>query len=209
MTTYYLIHNDNLVGTIEADTPGFVALGLLRTTEAMSLMDSRHVDNLMTNLSLTPAEALAALGIVDTRASAIKALLVAPQIVSLQTVVDGPAYKLADVGAYSIYQVDAAQANLLAIHNELYAMSPASTLGLLAVVSVFGTSFYPSAVRTAIGQTAAQAIARRDRIAAYLESIGKTNTTALRAATDEGAQIAGIATALGVDMSAVWAAMVE
>ncbi len=207
MPQYYLIKIDNLLGVIEGDNPGVIALPLLRTTDSMSLLNVTHAQNLMTNLNLTAVQALAALGLSDQRASLIKTVFVAPQIVSLQTPIEGPTYKLADIGAYALYQVDSGQANQLALHTELWAMTPAQTLGMLAVVSVFGTSFYVSAMRTAVGLTAGQALTRRDRIATYLDSLGK-NSTALRAAVNENTQLFGIASALGVTPAQVWAGMV-
>lgn len=207
MSRYFLIVNDSLVGEIDGDNPGVIALPLLRTTDSMSLINQIHISNLMTNLNLTPVQVMAALGITDQRALLIKTLFIAPQIVSLNTRIDGPAYKITDIGAYSIYQVDSNQANLLELHAELWARTPVQTLGMLAVVQTFGTSFYTTAMRTAVGMTAAQALTRRNLIATYLESLGKS-ATALRAATDENMQVAGIATALGVTMAQVWAAMV-
>ena len=207
MPQYYLIKNDNLMGVIDGDSPGVIALPLLRTTDGMSLINVQHANNLMNNLNLTGAQALAALGLVDQRAALIKTTFVAPQIVSLHTNIEGPTYKLCDIGAYAIYQVDSNQVNLLALHQELWAMAPLQTLGMLAVVQVFGTSFYPTAMRTAVGMTAAQALARRNRIADYLDSLGK-NTTELRAATTEHTQMLGIVHALGFTTAQMWAAMV-
>jgi hypothetical protein len=208
MTRYYLIRNDNLVGNIDADAGDVVALPLFHSGEAMSLMNEQHALNLMANLSLTAPQVLAAMGLNDRRADLIKTVFVSPQIVSLTTVIDGPVYHLVDIGAYSLWQVDSNQANLIALHNELWAMAPTLTLGMLAVVQTFGTSFFQSAMRTAVGMTVAQALARRDRIATYLESLGK-NATALRAATNEHTQMAGIVTALGYTMTQLWTAMVE
>jgi len=90
------------------------------------------------------------------------------------------------------------------LHTALYGRAPAQTLGLLAVVQTFGTVFYPSAMRTATGMTAAEALARRNRVATYLESLGFTNTAALRAATTEHTQILGVATALGYTVAQLW-----
>ena len=207
MTRYFIIRNDNLVGTIDADAGDVVALPLFRSGEAMSLMNEQHALNLMANLSLTAPQVLAAMGLSDQRADIVKTVFVSPQIVTLTTVIDGPVYHLVDIGAYSLWQVDAKAANLIALHTELWAKAPASTLGMLAVVQSFGTSFFPSAMRTAVGMTVAQALARRDRIATYLESLGK-DATALRAATNEHTQMAGIVTALGYTMAQLWAAMV-
>lgn len=138
-------------------------------------------------------------------ATTIKAVVVGPDI-STQTPWD--VRRLVGIGpSYALYQVDATVEELLDIHVLLWAMTPAQTLGLLAVVQVFGTSFYPSAVRTATGMTLTQAVQRRDRIAAYLESLGYTNTAALRAATDEHQQMLGIVTALGYTAAQMWGAM--
>lgn len=206
MPKYYLIFNNNLVGEIDGDSPALIALPLLRSTDSMSLINQTHVTNLMTNLSLTAAQVLAALGLSDMRAALISTIFVAPQIVSLNTPIAGPAAKLIDIGAYSLYQVKSNQANLLALHAELWAMTPTQTLGMLAVVNVFGTSFYTTAMRTAVGMTAPQALTRRNLIATYLDGLGK-NTTALRAATDENTQMVAIVTALGYTMPQLWAAM--
>ena len=207
MTRYFIIRNDNLVGTIDADAGDVVALPLFRSGEAMSLMNEQHALNLMANLSLTAPQVLAAMGLSDQRADIVKTVFVSPQIVTLTTVIDGPVYHLVDIGAYSLWQVDAKAANLIALHTELWAKAPASTLGMLAVVQSFGTSFFPSAMRTAVGMTVAQALARRDRIATYLESLGKDATT-LRAATNEHTQMSGIVTALGYTMTQLWGKMV-
>lgn len=209
MTTYYLISNSNLLAILDTTLADVVALPLLRTADGMSLLNKVHADNLMTNLDLTAAQALAALGLTDERASLINTVFLATRgVVGLQTRIDGPAYHMVDVGAYSLWNVHSNQANLLALHAELWAMAPVQTLGLLAVVQVFGTSFAVSAARTATGMTAAQALARRDRVAAYLESIGQTNTAALRAATTENTQMLAIVAALGYSTAQLWDAMV-
>ncbi len=207
MTTYYLINNNSLMAILDTTLGDVVALPLLRSADGMSLLNKQHADNLMTNLNLTAAQALAALGLSDQRASLIKTVFLTSAVVSLQTRVDGPAYKLVDVGAYALYQVDSNAANLLALHNELWAKTPIQTLGLLAVVQVFGTSFTLSSARTATGQTVDQALTRRNLVATYLESLGKT-TTALRAATDENTQMAGIVVAMGYTTAQLWGKMV-
>ena len=207
MTRLYLIKNDSLLAVIDSGVADVVALPLFRADDDMSLLNERHATNLMTNLSLTAAQALAALGVSDQRASLISTVFVTTQIVSLETTVEGAAYKICDIGGYALYQVLSNQSNLLALHTELWAKVPTLTLGMLAVVQTFGTSFFPSAMRTAVGMTVAQAIARRDRIAAYLESLGK-DATALRAATNEHTQMVGIVTALGYTMTQLWGKMV-
>lgn len=138
-------------------------------------------------------------------ATIIKAIVVGPDI---STATPWDVRRLIGVGQdYALYQVDATVEEMLDLHALLWAMTPAQTLGALAVVQVFGTSFYASAVRTATGMTLQQAAQRRDRIAAYLESLGYTNTAALRAAVDENAQMLGIVTALGYTAAQMWGAM--
>jgi len=61
-------------------------------------------------------------------------------------------------------------------------------------------------VRHHTGMSGAEALARRDRIAAYLDGLGM-DTTELRAATDEQAQMVGIVHALGYEMSQLWHVM--
>lgn len=205
MTKYYLIRGSQLIGTI--DTIGdVIALPLFGGGDPMSLLNETHALNLMSNLSLTAAQALAALGLADLRASMIKTIFVAPNPVSID--VSGiAAYHLINVGPYALWQCDGQQDDLLRLHTALWAMAPAQTLGLLAVVQTFGTAFYPSAMRTATGMTTAEALNRRNRIATYLESLGFT-TTALRAATTEHTQMLGIATALGATAAQLWGKMV-
>jgi hypothetical protein len=207
MPRYYLIKNDNLLGVIDTELGDVVALPLLRSGDDMSLLNERHATNLMANLGLTPAQALAALGLADQRAASIKTVFLTSPMVSLSTRLDGPAYKLVDLGSYALYQVDSNADNLLALHQELWAKAPTKTLGLLAVVKTFGVSFQDSAARTATGMTVTEALARRDRIATYLEALGKTTTT-LRAATTEDAQMRGIVEALGYTMAQLWTKMV-
>ena len=52
----------------------------------------------------------------------------------------------------------------------------------------------------------AEALARRDRIADYLDDLGM-DTTELRAAMDEQAQMVGIVHALSYEMSQLWHVM--
>ena len=176
----------------------------------MSLMNEVHAQNLMGNLSLTAAEALAAMGISDLRTSMLSSVFIASAVSLNGLDVTGlSGYRLVDISsAYSLWQVCGQQDDLLALHTQLWAMAPTEALGLLAVVRVYGATFYEAAVRTAVGMTGVQAIARRDKIAAYLESLGHTNTAALRAATNEGEQVVGIAEALGYTEAQLWAAMV-
>ena len=55
--------------------------------------------------------------------------------------------------------------------------------------------------------TVQQALARRDRIATYLESLGYSNTAALRAAADEHTQMLGVVDALGYTEAQLWNTM--
>jgi len=208
MATYYLIRGTQIVATVET-TAGLVCMPILGGGDAMSLINQAHAQNLMSNLDLSASEALAALGVADLREDMIQTIFVGPQPSSAEAVRGIVAYHLIDVGDYALWQCDGQQSDLLALHNTLYAMAPASTFGLLAVVQTFGTLFFPSAVRTATGMTVQQALARRNRIADYLESLGYADTAALRAATNEHAQIFGIVTALGHTAEQLWAVMTE
>ena len=210
MTTYYLIRGDQIISTIEANPGDRVAIPPLGGGDAMSLLNEQHAQNLMANLSLTPTEALAALGIADLRDSVQKSVFVTSEaaVLDIDTANVAP-YHLVDVDdTYSLWQVDGQQEDVLALHDALWQKSPAQTLGALAVVQEFGTSFYDAAVRTATGMTAQEALDRRDRIANYLESLGYTETANLRAATDEHAQMVGIVQALGYTEEQLWQAMV-
>ena len=212
MATYYLIHNDQLINEFDMDDTAVtgLSLSLLGGGETISLMNAQHAQNLMTNLSLTPAEALAALGIVDMRSSVVKTVFVGPDPAGSSHIVGGlVAYPLITIGDYGLWQVDGIPDDLLRLHALLWQMEPAQTIGMLAVVQVFGDRFYDSAVRTYAGMTIAQVLARRDQIAAYLESLGHTNTAALRTATTEDAQMVGIVTALGYTEAQMWEAMVD
>ena len=206
MTKYYLIRGEQIISSIDSDGGDVIALPLLGGGDAMSLLNEGHAHNLMANLGLTAAEALAALGVADLRDTMLKSVFVGCNPVSLSAGM--AAYHLIDVGDYTLWQVDGQQADLLALHTRLWDMAPIATLGMLAVVRSFGSLFYVSAMRTATGMTAGQALARRDRVADYLESLGYSDTAALRAATDEHAQMLGIATALGATEAQLWAAMV-
>jgi hypothetical protein len=210
MTNYYLIRGDQIISTIDSDGGDVLALPLLCGGDAMSVMNEQHAQNLMDNLSLSPAEALAALGIADLRDSMIRTVTLGPNPASVSGSITGiAAYHLIDVGDYEIWQCDGQQDDLLSLHAELWQMSPEQSLGLLAVVQAFGAAFHAAAVRTATGMTTQQALARRDRIASYLESLGHTDTAALRAATDEHTQMVGVVTALGYTEQQLWSAMVE
>jgi len=208
MATFYLIRGNQIVAELEADSTDVIGLSLplFGGGDAVSMLNAAHAQALMNNLGLSAAGALAALGLVDLRSTMLKSIVVG----SDPTSVNAPgviAYRLIDIGDYSIWQCDGQQDDLLALHYEMWAKAPEQVLGLLAVVQTFGEQFYTTAVRSATGMTATQALARRDRIASYLESLGYSNTTALRAATDEHAQMVGIAAALGYTEAQLWGAI--
>jgi len=203
---YYLIRGDQVVATIE-DGGNVICLPRLGGGDPLSLLNEQHALNLMRNLNLTAAQALAALGLADLRTSMLKTVFVAPNPVSVDVAGIIP-YHLLDIGAFSLWQCDGQQDDLLRIHNALWTRAPTGTLGLLAVVQTFGNAFYPSAVRTATGMSVQQALARRDRVASYLESQGFGNTAALRTATNEHDQMLGIVTALGYTAAQLWGKMV-
>ena len=206
MTISYLIRDNALVANIETSEGDITALPLI-SSGVMSLMNETHVQNMMANLGLTAAQAMAALGIVDHRGATRKSIVIGPDVSGGYP---WPVYKLINISDdFALYEVDADDDGLLSLHATLWAISPVESLGLLAVVETFGVSFYDSLVRTATGMTIAQALARRDRVATYLESQGYGNTTALRAATTEGAQVLGVVTALGHTEAQMWEAMVD
>ena len=135
------------------------------------------------------------------------ALFLAPQNISGIEKPAGDWKKLVNVGAYAIWAgigVEAEQG--IELHQTLWGMTPTQTLGALAVVQTRGTDFYDHRVQTATGMTTAQALARRNRIANYLDSPGK-NTTALRAATTEHQMVVAIVESLGYTMSQFWGAL--
>ena len=66
--------------------------------------------------------------------------------------------------------------------------------------------FLPAAVRHHTGMSVAEALARRDRIADYMDGLGM-DTTELQAATDEQAQMVGVVHALSYEMSQLWHVM--
>ncbi len=116
----------------------------------------------------------------------------------------GEYWKLVDMGNHSsLWAVDAPASVLLDLHEELWAISPAGTFGVLAVASAQGNWFLPKAVRHHTGMSSAEALTRRDAIADYLDGLGK-DTTELRAALDEQEQMEGIVAALGYTMSQLW-----
>lgn len=135
-------------------------------------------------------------------------IALAPLDVSgLKTEIVGEYKKLVRVGDYNLWRANAPVETLVSLHEELWAMAPTETLGILAAVGKLGESFLPWAVVNNTTMTQREAAARRDRIATYLEGLGYEDTQDLKAASDEHELIAGIATALGYAMSQVWAAM--
>ena len=211
MATFYLIRGSQIVTELEADPTDVIGLSLplFGGGDAVSLLNEQHAQALMTSQGWTAQQALDALGLVDLRSTMLKSVFVGPDPTGHSHIASGIiAYRMIGIGDYAIWQCDGQRDDLAVLHWRLWQMAPASTLGLLAVVQAFGSAFYPAAVRTATGMTVQQALARRDRIATYLESLGYSNTAALRAATDEHAQIVGIAAALGYTVQQLWAAMV-
>jgi len=145
----------------------------------------------------------------DWMATRFETLFLAPQDVSGIEKPEGGEYrKLIDIGpsaALWVAKSHEAEA-LLSVHDQLWALDPAGTFGLLAAVKESGESFYDKRVRIATGMTVQEALARRNRIANYLDTLGK-DTTALRAAMTEDAQVIAIVEALGFTEQALWNAM--
>ena len=135
-------------------------------------------------------------------------VVLAPQDVGgITAPMHGEYWKLVDVGEHaSLWCVDAPASVLLALHQELWAMNPTGTFGVLAVASARSNVFLPAAVRHHAGMSGVEALARRDRIADYMDGLGM-DTTDLRAAMDEQAQMVGIVHALGYEVSQLWTAM--
>lgn len=205
MTVYYLIRNNQIVTTIEADIADRVVFPVFGGGDAMSLLNKLHADNLMANLSLTAEQALDALGISDLRASEQKTIFIARSVQA--SGVGLAVYKLIEIGEYAVFQVNGQAEDLLSAHDYLWTQEPAQTLGMLAVVNVFGASFYDAAVRSATGMTNLQAAARRDRLVTFLNSQGFANTATLAAATTEHQLIVGLVEALGYTITQLWGAM--
>jgi len=139
-----------------------------------------------------------------------RVLALAPQKVGdFPIAVRGDAWKLIDIGAHAaLWEIWSDELNLMQIHTVLYeTMVPADSWGLLGVVLVYGSTFYDSAVMDAFDHPAAELLARRDRIADYMEAQGYTSTGILRGATTEHRQIVGIVSALGYTMPQLWGAM--
>ena len=207
MAIYYLIRGNQVVTTIDTEVSGLVAFPRFGGGDAMSLINQEHATNLMSNLSLTKQQALDALGLGDITEGQIRTLFIARNPQSGYGAI--APYKLIDIGEYALWQCNGQQEDLLSVHGVLWGLPPIETLGLLAVVNSFGSTFYNSAVRTAMGMTIAQALARRDKIADFLEGQGYSNTATLRVATTEHDQIAGIVMALGYTMAQLWNAMFD
>ena len=139
--------------------------------------------------------------------SEFRVLVLAPQDVGdFPITVNGQAWKLTNIGDdAALWEVFSDETNLIQIHTVLYStMTPAESWGLLAVVQTYGSAFYPLAVMDTFDHPASELLARRDRIASYMESEGYANTATLRAATDEHEQIEGIVSVLGFNMAALW-----
>ena len=135
-------------------------------------------------------------------------VVLAPQDVSgITAPMPANYWKLIDVGEHaSLWAVDAPPNVLLALHTELWAMTPAGTFGVLGVASARANTFLPAAVRHHTEMSGAEALARRNRIADYLDGLG-CDTTELRAATDEQSQMVGIVHALSYEMAQLWRVM--
>ncbi len=136
----------------------------------------------------------------------IRCLLFSPPPAGLRLRFRGEAWKLYDLSeAVQLWEVLSDEDELRDLHHKLYeTIEPLESFGILAVVNEYGTSFYPRKVMTATDQPVSEALARRNRIATYLESLGHDNTATLRAATTEHAQIQGIVQALGFNMNTLW-----
>jgi len=203
---YYVIRGDQIVSMLDCDAGDVIVLPRLGGGDAMSLLNERHAQNLVSNLGLTASEALAALGIGDLRTGAVSAIV----LDRLPSNADfaGATYQLVRVAGFGLWQCVGQIEDLLELHQRLWAREPVGTFGLLAAVQEFGVSFHASAVRAHTGMTVAQASERRDRIASYLEAQGYEDTTTLRKAADEHEQILGIVQALGYTEQQPWNAMV-
>lgn len=206
MTIYYLIRGSQLVGKIDSSEINRISLPALAGDDAMSLLNAQHAQNLMANLGLTPGAALAALGIADLR-SAVHTCVALASAEAVQRT-DATGLVVRHLAAYSLWQVNGLVADLMRMHASLWSAEPLETLGALAVVEVWGSAFGAEVVRISTGMTLAQAAARRDRIADYLQSIGR-DVTQLRAATTEHELVLGVAAALGYSAAQMWSAMVQ
>ena len=135
-------------------------------------------------------------------------VVLAPQDVGgITAPMHGEYWKLVDVGEdASLWAVDAPASVLLALHQELWGVAPTQVFGVLSVASARSNVFLPAAVRHHAGMSGVEALARRDRIADYMDGLGM-DTTDLRAAMDEQAQMVGIVHALGYEVSQLWHVM--
>lgn len=136
-------------------------------------------------------------------------IVLAPKDVSvIETDVVGEFWRLINIGEHaSLWRINARVDLLTELHAELWAMNPAGTHGVLAVVRTLeGRDFLDWAVRDTTGMTTQQALARRDRIADYLDNLGH-DTTPLRAATNEDEQMVRIVKALGYTEGQLWQAI--
>jgi len=119
----------------------------------------------------------------------------------------GKYWHLINIGSQaSLWAVEAPAQVLLDLHEELWSLSPIQTFGVLGVASARSNVFLPAAVRHHAGMSGVEALARRDRIADYMDGLGM-DTTDLRAAMDEQAQMVGIVHALGYEVSQLWHVM--
>jgi len=207
MTVYYLIRDNQVVTIIDTDAGDVIALPQFGGGDAISLINQEHATNLMTNLSLTKQQALDALGLGDITEGQIRTLFIARNPQSGYGAV--APYKLIDIGEYAVWQCNGQAEDLLSVHDFLWDLPPTETLGLLAVVNSFGSTFYDSAVRTATGMTVAQALERRNRMVTFLNSQGYADTATLAGATTEHAMVVGLVEALGYTMAQLWSVMVE
>ena len=117
--------------------------------------------------------------------------------------------RLIVLGDFALWQVDDYHDRLIRLHEALWGLPPAESLGMLGAVDTFGVSFHPWAVTNVCDLATSELIARRDKVADWLEGLGYPDTATLRAATDEHEQVAGIATALGYTMNQLWNAMIS
>ena len=138
--------------------------------------------------------------------SGVGCVIIAPQDISGIPRPEGYYTRLIDIGDYSLWSAEAEVETLRDLHQTLWAMAPTQTLGVLAVVDVFGESFREFAVRDATGMTPQVMLARRGRISNYLKSLGK-DTVVLDAAGNEHEQWVGIVDALGHTPYQLWQAM--
>jgi len=214
MATYYVIRTENngmgyIVATLTTKPGEITYLPIVRDTVeyAISVMDDRHVKALMDNLELTPSEALAALSLADVSVASQQAIVIAPEgIGELSQTIEGSYHVMLTIGDYRVWQVTAPVDNLILLHNVLWAMSPAETLGAVGIVQTFGNTFYPAVVKNALNWDNATWLARRNLIATYISNHGGDGA-AVSAATTEDALCKGIATGMGYTVSQLWAAM--